>query len=169
MKKILLLLLVLAIPGLLFAQSSPPDNNSAMTALLTDTVTTQHTDTWQLIDSLVILKTDTCDYVYTATGSVTLVRGQRLYIGLRIGNNGNQSAGQGVNINYTALNNIYELPVGSAREKTYKYVITKVDSLLNQTDITDTVYVYAAVKGSAPQERLILVDNRLTATIIDKD
>ncbi|MCK4783467.1 MAG: hypothetical protein KAV87_06930 [Desulfobacteraceae bacterium] len=153
----------------LVLMAAAPANNSALTALVTDTVTTQHTATWQIIDSLVVVKSDTCDYVYTATGTVTLVKGKKLFIGLRIGSDSDQTDSQGVNISYTALQNVYELPVGSRRPKTYNYVITKVDSLLSQTDITDTVYVYAAVKGSTTQEQLVLTDNRLTATIIDKD
>lgn len=144
-----------------------PANNSAVNAAATDTVGAQHTATaWKHIDSIVVQLTDTCDVIYTYSGSAVLDPGQKLWIGFvdATGATANTST-----LAPTVDTAIYEWSQEEPFSKTFKIGITFYDSLYTQTDRYDTIYVTAAVKSAENVDEVIITNGRLSCMVADKN
>ena len=161
MKKILIVMSIVILPVFAIAAPGPPANNSAInTAIAAMTVDSQHTATnWEVIDSMIIAKTDTCYTYYSFVGSVTLDPGQKLYIGF---------AGNGTTVTIPADTTIYEWSAKETASKSFNVGIMYLDSLISQTDKSDTVVVWGAIKGSTNQEK-VTVSGQLVGVVVDID
>jgi hypothetical protein len=64
--------------------AAAPTNNSALNTVVTaTTVDSQHTsDAWNYVDSIIIVKDDTCYTDYFVQGYVTATPGDKLWIGI---------------------------------------------------------------------------------------
>ena len=80
MKKIIVIALVL-MGSMVY--SAAPANNSAMNAVVaTTTISADHSGiAWTLLDSIIIIKTDTCYTVYTISGVAVMGFDDRCYLG----------------------------------------------------------------------------------------
>lgn len=166
-KRIVLLGLLAIIPIWLMAAAP---TNVGRTVTLTGTLpVTAATDTmtvdsgwdgaWELVDSVILIKDDSCYTSYLFTARVTLQPGQKLFYGFKDGGTG------------TAVfdTNICELPLRAREPKTFTISAQYQDSLLSQTDANDTIKVYVAVAGSTKQERVLLSRCRITSAVTNKD
>ena len=161
MKKILLTVMFVGLATMAFGQAGPPANNSTInTAISAQTIDSQWTTTnWEVVDSMIVAKTDTCDTYYSFVGSVTLDPGQKLYIGI---------AGNGMTITIPADTTIIEWSAGEPFPQLIEFGVVYVDSLRSQTDASDTVIVWAAIKGSTAQEK-VAISGQLVGTVVDVD
>ena len=162
MKKLILIVgLIVLLPILSMAQAGPPANNSTInTAISAQVIDSQWTTTnWEVIDSMIVAKTDSCDTYYSFVGSVILDPGQKLYIGF---------SGNGMTITIPADTTIYVLSRRNFGSQTVEIGIKYVDSLRSQTDASDTVIVWGAIKGSSTQEK-VTVSGQLVGTVVDFD
>jgi len=120
------------------------------------TVTTQ----WELLDSIIVIKTDTCYTIYTMSGVAVLNENDRLYLGF---DDGGGAAGLPVD---TFIVDGYK-PVSLSGLVRVPFTIKYVDSLVSQTDANDTIYFYAAAGGSTSMEKVEIEDCVLTAEVLD--
>ena len=158
--KRLLLLAALAVPVCLTVMAAAPVSEDVPTiAIGTDTIDSQFTATgWERIDTIIVLKTDTCVVTYALTGQVTLDYGQRLYA--RIVDISNDTA-------YSDTLTL-SLPDRGLGPQTIKWGIDyQGDTLKSQTDASDTIICEMAVGGSSEWEKVIVTNVRITAAIQD--
>ena len=155
MKRLGILVGLLVIPLLLWGAA--PANNSQTQTTATALVDSQWTSTWFELDSMIVIKTDTCDTYYHATATVTIKPGQRLYYGLKDGTAG-------------VLDTfILRLRADADSTETVEIGVDYVDSLRSQTDANDSIQFVAAVGGSSKSERVTVTGIRLTGTVINFD
>ena len=149
------------LPVMSFAQAGPPANNSTInTAISATTIDSQWTQTnWEMIDSMIIAKTDSCYTSYSFVGTVVLAPGNKLYIGF---------SGNGTSVLIPADTTIYEWSANEAYSKTFNIGIDYLDSLISQTDASDTVVVWGAVKGSTNWEKVVIT-GQLVGAAVDID
>ncbi len=155
MKRIILLLGVCAIA--IGVMAAAPANNSQSQTTATALVDSQWTSTWFLLDSMIVIKTDSCDTYYHATATVTMKPGQRLYYGLKDGTAG-------------VLDTfILRLRADADSTETVEIGVDYVDSLRSQTDANDSIQFVAAVGGSSKSERITVTGIRITGTVVNFD
>lgn len=157
MKK-LIVLAVIGILSLSVMGAAPAINEWA--AYLGDTLTvdSQHTaSVWELVDSIIIIKTDTCRTVYEFSGYVSLNPSAKLYVGF---DDGGGKSGAPVDTF------IVENPGYSKVFNTY-FSFKYLDSLVSQTDENDTIYFYVAKGGSGSGEGVVIKNGILTAEVLD--
>ncbi|MCK5603414.1 hypothetical protein KAR91_16130 [Candidatus Pacearchaeota archaeon] len=157
MKKLVIGLALLVMGAV--AMAAAPDCNSANETDATATLTAPHDSVaWNVIDSVIVIKTDTCDTHYHATGQAILQPGQRLYIGWVDGETA------------TILNQkTWQVPFGSKVAMTVQWGNYYADSLRSQTDANDSIQLVGAVMGTGVTEKIIVTSTILTATVIDVD
>lgn len=164
MKKIAILFAVLnllAIPFLL--EAADPTNNSITSTESSTAIDSQHTGVWQKVDSVVVIKDDSCDTYYHVGGTITLQPGQKFYLGFM---KGIASAIEASMKNKKT----YQLPVSARQSMSLTVGNYYIDSLRSQDDANDTIYVYCAVQGSnTNQDRVTITNLRLTGTVINMD
>ena len=155
MKKIAFLA-VIGLMGIALMAAAPANNSQTQTTA-TATVDSQWTSTWFLLDSMIVVKTDSCDTYYHATATVTIKPGQRLYYGLKDGTAGGLDTF------------ILRLRADADSTETVEIGVDYVDSLRSQSDANDSIQFVAAVGGSSKSERVTVTSIRLTGTVIDFD
>lgn len=142
-----------------FAQSSPPTNNSLSQTTASAVIDSQHTaDAWEMVDSVYVNKSDTCNTFYHVSGSVTLQPYERLFVGLFDGAATTPGAADTL-----------QLPDYATSSMSFSFGLSYIDSLRSQTDAADTVYFKAAVGGSATVEKVTITNVRLTGAVVDYD
>lgn len=156
MKNRLLILFGLVLAGLAVFAAAPANNSQTQTTT-TVTVDSQYTTTWQVLDSMIVIKTDSCDTYYHGKAQVTIKPGQKLYYGLKDG------AAAVVDTH------ILELSYEADSAETVEIGCAYVDSLRSQTDANDSIQFVAAAGGSAPPDAVVVDSIRLTGTVIDFD
>ena len=157
MKKILIVMSLVLCAGL--AYGADPDNNSTYNQTATISVTADHSvATWTEIDSSIVLETDSCDVYWLAQGTAVLQPGQRLYIGFR-----DSPTGTRTNIKS------FQVPHGSKGPMTIYWGNFYQDSLLSQTDKTDSIFLDAAVMGTGVNEKVVTTVINYTGTVINRD
>lgn len=161
MKKFIILGLVLNLLALpLCLMADPPDPNTHGQSAITDTVDVDwSTTTWEFIDSIVMPQTDTCFVFYTAVGTAVIDPGNTLYLGWN--HNGGSPTG------IPDDTSIFSCPFSSRQPLTVEFGLTFKDSLISQTDVTDTLYFVGAVSGSAGPQRVIISSVVVTGIIAD--
>lgn len=161
MKKKLALLGVLGLFGLGFIGAAPSQNNFMKFIGASVTIDSQFTATqWELIDSIIIIKTDTCYTLYTVTGVAVMNPEDKLYLGF---DDGGGSGGLPVD---TFLIQPSKNSIDIVR---IPFVVRYLDSLLSSSTANDTIYVYGAVGGSAGIEKVQIEDGLFTAQVFDYD
>lgn len=145
--------------------AAAPANNSSINAGIegttTVTVDSQWTENWKLIDSTIVIATDTCNIYVVGAGTATLDPGDKLYIGV-ISNGGDFDAAPTDTF-------LLELPSCETASKSLSFYITYVDSLRSQTDANDTLYFTAAVKGDSHSEEVAITAFNISVVIADYD
>lgn len=126
------------------------------------TVTTQHSaSTWQPVATdIIYTMTDTCYSIATLTGIAEMDPWDKLYIGIRA---------DGANDSVCNDTFIVAPPPGGKGKQYVPFTITYIDSILSQTDDTDTLHVNAAVKGTGDGESVTLTNMYFHIHITDKD
>ena len=142
--------------GIAVMAADPAFNGQTQTTA-TLTVDSQWTTTWIVADSMIVIKTDSCDTYYHATATATIKPGQRLYYGLKDG-----AAG-------VADTHILQLDADADSAETVEIGVDYVDSLRSTTDANDSIQFVVAVSGTSAQERVALAGIRLTGTVINMD
>ena len=155
MKRIILLLGVCAIA--IGVMAAAPANNSQTKTTATSNIDSQWTATWFEIDSMVVVKTDTCDTYYHVTATVLIKPGQRLYYGIQDG------------VAAVLDTFILRLRADADSAETVEIGVDYVDSLRQQADLNDTIRFVCAVGGSSNAERVLVTGVRITGTVIDFD
>ena len=158
MKKLILMCaLGVMVIGLMAA--APAINNWAANLGATFVVDSQSTSTqWELLDSIIVIKTDTCYTEYTMKGTAILGSYDKLYLGF---DDGGGAGG-------APLDTFIIVGDNSQRsEMQVSFAVSYLDSLISQTDANDTIYFYAAVGGSSSQEKVTLLNTILTAEVHD--
>lgn len=163
LRSALAVLVVVLMAGLVQAVAGPPANNSEFRQVAdTMTIDSQHSVNWEYIDSMVIAKTDTCYTVYTVSGVAILDPGDVLYIGIKDGEGDYDAAADD-----TLIVRAHRWPPGGKSYVPFSFIY--LDSLISQTDASDTIYVTAAVKGSAAWETVMIDNLHFTCEVIDID
>ena len=154
---------LLALPFLL--EAADPTNTSVTSTEASNAIDSQHTGTWQLIDSNIVLKDDSCDTYYHVEGTITLHPGQKFYLAFVDGlSHASALTADMLNIK------TYQLPVSARQSMSLTIGNVYLDSLRSQTDVTDSIYVYCAVLGSNSNvDRVTITSMRLTGTVINMD
>jgi len=158
MKRLVFLLGLLALAAVLMAGA--PANNSRRVTVASATVDSQWTGNWQLIDTLIIVKTDSCETYYHFTATAILKPGQTLYYGFRDG---------------TALltpndTHSVSVPFSATSPDTFQIGSSYIDSLLSPTDANDTLKVLMACRGTGVGERRVAVSSVImTATVFPRN
>lgn len=159
LKRITLLVAIGLLATVVFA-AAPEYNNWANANIDTMTIDSQWTSAWEFIDSIIIIKTDTCYTLYTIQGMALLGYNDVLYIGFIDGGHDLTVA--------PADTLIIKSPAVYSVDPTYiPFRFTYLDSLESQDDLNDTIYFMAAVSGSAPAGPVFIQDLLLTATVLD--
>lgn len=167
MKKLILAGLISLIAVGAWSQASAPVNNSSVRAAKTNTtISADWTGTWTYVDSIVVLKTDTCYVRYSLTGTATLFEGDKLYLGLIVLDTAEASGGA----DRTAVPTdtvILEWPLGSLKPSNiFNFGMTIQDSLISTTDSTSRCYFTAAVKSSSKADIVIITTSTLSTGLI---
>ena len=164
MKK-LTIVLALVLLSFTISWAATPDNNSIIKAATTATVSADHSaTTWTAVDSLIVIKTDTCYTLYTLTGTATMDPWDVLYIGIHDGG--------AVTTAVPSTDTLVVYPPnrpGTIGPQTVEFGFTYLDSLISQTDANDSIYVTAAVRGNTTVEQVALSSVILSAAVVDKD
>ena len=153
--------------ALLFAISyaaAPLSRNFSHTTA-TFTVDAQQTGGWDIVDSLIIVCSDSAATIITVSGTAILDPGDKLYLGM-----GNDSANMTSAANLTAYSNLIKDSIiypknarGSIQMPfTFRYVNTT-----NGAN-TDTLYFNAACGGSTVWEYVYLRKVYITAMVADQ-
>lgn len=157
MNKLKVLGLLMLMPLIVIAGA--PNNTSTYTTTKSTVIcSTQITESWQIIDSLVVLRSDTAGVVYSVSGTVVLEPGDKLWIGLLNGGDGDNNAA--ATDTFT-----FEWPDDQPYNKTVSICGFIRDS--SSASTTDTVFVTMSVRGSSQQERVTVSDFSLVVTIVD--
>lgn len=155
---------VLLFAGLLgvvgFVKAAAPTNVGVYNAIkTTQTIDTDHTGTWEVVDSMIVQQDDSCYSPYTIIGTAALDPGDVLYIGFKRGKPATGAATDTFTIS---------LPREAQASVSQKFGFTLFDTLNSQTDSYDTVYITAAVKGNTNAEQVIITNVRCFAPVINK-
>jgi hypothetical protein len=140
--------------------AAPEYNNWCNRVSDTLTVDSQFTGMWKLIDSIAVIKTDTCYTIYTISGIAELHPGQRLYIGF-IDGGGAPAATSTAADTFIFENNA----AWQAGIMYVPFVATYLDSLVSQDDLNDTIYFMAA--SAASNQHIMLTNVLLRAQVVD--
>lgn len=148
-------LIVLGVLGLFaigLMGAAPAINNWAAYKGASITIDSQWTSTeqWELIDSIITVKTDTCYTVYSITGVAVLGPGDRFYFGFDDGG----GAG-GLPVDTFIVEQFQQSGIKPVR---VPFSFQYIDSLISQTDANDTIYWYGAIGGSGASEKVQLED-----------
>lgn len=156
---------LLAVIGLLFTgivwAAAPAQNEWANSLGDTLTVDSQFTSVWELLDSIIVIKTDTCYTLYTISGMAQMTPGDKLYIGFTDG--GGAPAASGATDTFL----VYCDPGLQTSPAYVPFSVTYLDSLIHQTDANDTIYFQAAVGGSGKPDKVVLMNTVLSAQVLD--
>lgn len=137
--------------------AAPADNNWANFLGASTTLDSQYTAAqWELLDSIIVIKTDTCYTLYTISGVAVLDPNARLYVGFDDGG----GAG-GLPVDTLIVEGVYPQS-GQAR---IPFTFTYLDSLISTTDANDSIYFYAANGSNATKVKI--EDVVLTAKVLD--
>lgn len=164
MKKLLLLGIVgLFVTGSMVNAAAPALNGIQKASADTMTIDSQFSVTaWEVIDSTLLIKTDTCFTRYSISGYVELSQGNIFYLGFLDGGDGSAAA-----------TDTFKVKLGDrspTRGKAFvPFHFVYLDSLIGQTDANDTIYVTGAVGGSSVWEKVMLHHVRFSAEVIDID
>ncbi len=148
-------LIGLLLPIMIWAAAPAPNGQSQTTS--TFTVDSQYTSVWQMAESVIVIKTDSCDTYYHASATVILDPGQRLYYGLKDG---------GAAVVDT---HIIQLPSYVQRSYTFQIGASYVDSLRSTTDANDSIQFVVATGGNAPADQVIITSIRISGTVVNFD
>ena len=160
MKRVILLvgLALLCTVGL---YAAAPDAHNEVHKLADQVIDSQYTASWEYIDSVIVIKTDTCYTLYTISGVAVLGPGDKLYVGL--------SDGGGDYTKAAADTIIVAGDISQRGTIRIPFSLTYQDSLVSQSDLNDTIYVTAAVGGSAASEKVTIENMFFEAKVIDAD
>lgn len=158
-------LLLLGILGLFMAGSinaaAPTLADIQKASADTMTIDSQFSVTaWELIDSTLLIKTDTCFTRYSISGYAELSQGNILYIGFVDGGDGSAAATDTFKVKLGDR--------GPTRGKAFiPFHFVYLDSLIGQTDANDTIYVTGAVGGGSQWDKVMIHHVRFTAQVIN--
>lgn len=161
MLKRIALLVALGLLAATIFSAAPSTNNWANKVADTMTVDSQYSGgSWELVDSIIVIKDDTCYTLYTIEGTALLGYNDKLYVGF-IDGGGDPTANPGDTL-------IVRSPAVQSIDLAYvSFKFTYLDSLVSQTPANDTIYFVLAVGGSAASEKVMVEDIILTATVLD--
>ena len=163
MKRLLFVCALWGLAGLLMAAA--PANNSAYDGGIEGTtgatVDSQWTGDWELLDSLILIATDTCNMLTIATGTAAMDPGDKLYVGILSGGGDFEAA--------PSDTLILEWPACMTYSTSLTFHISYTNTLRSQTDANDTVYVTAAVQGSTHAEEVTITGFSMSAVVADYD
>lgn len=163
MKKRLVYLVVLGVMGISLMAAAPASNNWAKFIGALTTIDSQYTDDqWELLDSIIVIKDDTCYTVYTMSGVAVLNENDKLYIGFDDGG----GAG-GLPVDTFIIEPFRKDYLARSGEMRVPFTVKHLDSLVSQTDANDTIYFYMAVFGSTAHEKVDVEDLILVAEVLD--
>ncbi len=160
MRKLVPLLLIALVPVLLLA-AAPAYNNWA-NWMDTLTVDSQYTSAWELIDSIIVVKTDTCYTLYTMQGIARLSPDDKLYLGFIDGGGAPSATSTATDTFVVQLKKVRQYGTIDV-----PFCVTYLDSLISQSDANDTIYFMAAVGGSAQTEKVVIENLLLKAEVLD--
>lgn len=140
--------------------AAPPLFNNWMKSLGASTVidSAYSADQWELMDSIIIIKSDSANTLYTMSGIAVLDINDRLFLGF---DDGGGAGGLPLD---TAIVSNFQNTAGPTRVPFY---FSYIDSLRSQTDANDTIYFYMAVGGTGNSEKVTVEDVFLTGTVYD--
>lgn len=157
MKKLVLLFMLAIATSLLWAAA--PSINNWSVKIDSVTVDSQFTDdAWELLDTIIIIKDDTCNTLYTITGLAVLDPYDKLYVGF-----GDGYAGDSASVDTF----IFEPDKRNRHTIKMPFIATYLDSLRHQTDANDTIYFRVAVGGASQGEKIMLENVILSAEVMD--
>ena len=161
MKKLLLLGIVgLFVAGSTVNAAAPAVVSQFKATADTMTIDSQFSVTaWEIIDSVLLTKDDTCLTKYTITGYAELSQGNQLFIGFLDGGDGSAAA-----------TDTFKVRGAGERHRGTAFVpfhFVYFDSLISQTDAADTIYVTGAVGGGSQWDKVMLHHIRFTAEVFD--
>lgn len=163
LRSVLVVLAVVLLGNPVWAAAGPPANNSEFRQVAdTMTIDSQHSVVWEYIDSMIIVVTDTCYTIYTVSGMAILDPGDVLYIGIKDGAGDPTAAADD-----TLIVRAHRWPPGGKSYVPFSFIY--LDSSITQDDVADTIYVTAAVKGSAAWEAVMIDNLYFTGQVIDID
>ena len=141
--------------------AAAPDQNTELHQLADQEIDSQWTGTWEYIDSIIVVITDTGYSLCTISGVAALNPGEKLYVGLL--NGGGDPT--------TAASDTLVVACDITQRGMVKmpFTFSIKDSTINQNDVTDTVYVTAAVGGSTAGEKVTIENMWFELRIIDTD
>ncbi len=143
------------------AWGAAPANNGHVESIGDVVIDSEYTDDqWELIDSIITIKTDTCYTVYTITGIAVLDPGDKFYFGYTDGYSLDSLPADTFIVSWSMRHG-----VAGYVPFTFQYV----DSLVSETDANDTIYFMGAVGGSSTSEKVTLQDVVIEARIVDAD
>lgn len=159
MKRLIACAVLAVTLGLSAWAAAPATNNAAKKVADTLTVDSAFdADAWELLDTVVVVKTDTCFTLYTISGVAEMDPADKLYIGF-----GDGYAGDSAAVDTFLYKGGYK-QYGKVR---VAFTATYLDSLISQTDANDTIYFRAAVGGSSHSEKVMLYDVITSAQVLD--
>lgn len=142
---VLFVLLSVVIASSVFA-GAPANNTTKNTAISGAAVDSQHTcSVWNVIDSMIVIKTDSCYTYYSFVGTAVMNHDDVLYIGF---------SGNGGTVTVPAETLIVYSPKVGFSVDTVSFGIDYVDSLWSATDANDTVIVWGACRGGTSMEEI---------------
>ena len=158
MKKLTLLVAIGALIATTLMAAAPAYNEYQST-FDTLTIDSQHSaSVWEVIDTIIVIKTDTCYTKYTISGIAELDPYDKLYIGFDDGG-GKDGA---------PLDTVKLSGFGHRVGKVFlPFSVSYGDSLIHETDANDTIYVYMAVGGSTVGEKVKISNVIFTAEVMD--
>lgn len=141
--------------------AAAPESNNWFNNIDTMTVDSQFSGGyWELVDSIIVIKTDTCYTLYTISGTAVLGYNDKLYVGF--------IDGGGSVVASPADTLIVKSPaVHSTDDVRIPFHFSYLDSLVSQTDANDTIYFVMAVGGSSSIDRVMVEDIILKAQVFD--
>jgi len=158
--KKLVFLMLIGLISVTVMGAAPAYNEWASYLGDTLTVDSQHTaSVWEVLDTIIIIKTDTCYTVYTMSGIAALNPGGALYLGFDDG-----GGISGAPVDTFIVQNTSPSYTGQVR---IPFSVRYVDSLISQTDANDTIYFYAAKKGSGTAEKVVIEKGLITVDVLD--
>ena len=158
MKRILPLI-ILSVFAAVMVMAAAPAYNEYQATFDTLTIDSQFTAVqWELIDSIIVIKTDTCYTRYTVFGIAVLDPYDKLYIGF---DDGGGAAGMPLD---TVKLSGFGHRVGQV---SLPFSVAYGDSLIHQTDANDTIYLYMAVGGSTAGEKVFVKNVVFSAEVFD--
>lgn len=120
----------------------------------------------ELIDSVIVVKTDTCYTLYTLSGRAQMDPWDKLYITFVDGGGADSSTSITAGVDTVLVQP--QNPGRFDKKEWVTFSACYLDSLISQTDANDTVYVRVHCGGTSQFDKVWLEDVFLKAEVLDK-